>query len=378
MNRFGISCLLTIAPLLAMAQESSKPTNQSGFMKALYWVKNLIDSSAVKGVDRSYIEQPKRPWAVEVRTDASDSNLKMNTDLDFGDGVKGTMTTISEKGFTTSLGAWVGYRGYGLGWSKELSGGEGTSFSLGFASGRFGINFRLTSYHSNMPEFLYTFTENGQNYKERDYNEIDDPIKVRTVFLDAYYLFNGKHFSYAAAYDQSLIQRRSAGSLMVGVMYDHTSADYSASSNWGWVWDMNGVGRMKFTQANIGLGYAYNWVPARGWLISVLAMPTLTVYNRTTLYHYSFGFYTDKETFEEAWEEALENPEKAPLLDTYNVSTTSNKITLNYDARMSVVYNWQRTYLRVYGHYNRFHYGSGHTWGRLYDWKVYAAFGYRF
>ena len=165
---------------------------------------------------------------------------------------------------------------------------------------------------------------------------------------------------------------------MVGMMYAHTSADYSASSNWGWVWDMNGVGRMKFTQANIGLGYAYNWVPARGWLISVLAMPTLTVYNRTTLYHYSFGFYTDKETFEEAWEEALENPEKAPLLDTYNVSTTSNKITLNYDARMSVVYNWQRTYLRVYGHYNRFHYGSGHTWGRLYDWKVYAAFGYRF
>ena len=377
MNRIAITIILLLGTLHVSAQESDSK-KQSFIQKGLNWVKTLIDSSAVRGVDRSYIEQPKRPWAVEVRSDASDAMLKMNADLDFGDGVKGTMTTVTEKGFTTSLGAWVGYRGYGFGWSKELSGGEGSTFSLGATGGRFGINFRITKYRSNMPEFSYSFTEHGENYKERFHEEIDDPISVRSLFIDGYYLFNGKHFSYAAAYDQSLIQRRSAGSLMAGMMYNHTSADYSDDSNWTWVWDMNGVGRLKFTQASVGLGYAYNWVPARGWLISVLAMPTLTFFNRTTLYHYSFNFITDKETFEEALEEALENPEKAPFLEPDDVTITSNKLTVNYDARVAVVYNWQRTYLRVYGHYNRFHFGNDHTWGRLYDWKVYAAFGFRF
>jgi hypothetical protein len=335
-------------------------------------LKTFIDSSAVKGVDRSYIEQPKRPWAVEVRADASDAMLEMNNDLDFDYDVKGTMTSSTDKGFTTSLGAWVGYRGYGFGWSKELSGGEGSTFSLGATGGRFGINLRITRYRSNMPEFEYSFTENGQKFKERYREEIEDPIKIRSLFLDGYYLFNGKHFSYSAAYDQSLIQKRSAGSLMAGVMYNHTSVDISDDSNWAWVWSMNGVGRLKFTQANIGLGYAYNWVPARGWLISVLAMPTLTLYNRTTIYLYSI--YYDKASIEEA----MEDPDTSFWLESEDTSTTTNKVTINYDARLAVVYNWQRTYLRIYGHYNRFRFGSDDAWGHLYDWKVYAALGIRF
>jgi hypothetical protein len=50
----------------------------------------------------------------------------------------------------------------------------------------------------------------------------------------------------------------------------------------------------------------------------------------------------------------------------------------NFDARLSVVYNWKRTYLRVYGHYNRFHYDNDESAGRLVEWHVYASLGYRF
>lgn len=34
-----------------------------------------------------------------------------------------------------------------------------------------------------------------------------DPIHVNTLIADGYYMFNGKKFSYAAAYDQSVIQK---------------------------------------------------------------------------------------------------------------------------------------------------------------------------
>ena len=373
MSRIFTTIILLLGTLQVSAQES-EPKKQSFIMEGIYWVKTLIDSSAVKGVDRSYIEQPKHPWAVEARTDASETTLKMHTDIEFEGGIMGNMSSVTNNGFSTSLGAWVGYRGYGLGWSKELTGGDGTTFSFGVTSGCFGINLRINSFRSQMPEFTFTADDHGQRYKERYHDEIDDPIKVRSFFLDGYYLFNRKHFSYAAAYDQSLIQRRSAGSLMAGMMYNHTSADYSADSNWKWVYYMKGVGKLKFTQANIGLGYAYNWVPARGWLFNVLVMPTLAFYNRTTLYDYTIYYLSDKDTVEEA----LEDPDTIYELEEETTVKTPNKVTWNFDVRLAAVYNWQRTYLRVYGHFNRFTYGSDITWGRLYDWKVYAALGFRF
>ena len=133
-------------------------------------------------------------------------------------------------------------------------------------------------------------------------------------------------------------------------------------------------GKTKLTQGSIGLGYAYNWVPARGWLINVMAMPTLALYNRTTLYDYTIYYISDKETVEEA----VEDPDTTFELEDETQITTPNKVTWNLDARVAMVYNWQRTYLRVFGHFNRFTYGSDITWGRLYDWKIYAAFGFRF
>ena len=373
MYRLIIGFVLVLSVVEASAQETDS-AHKSGILKPLYWVKTLIDSSAVKGVDRSYIEQPKRPWAVEVRTDASEATLKMHTDIEYEGGIMGNMSSVTKNGFSTSLGAWVGYRGYGLGWSKELTGGDGTTFSLGATGGSFGINLRINSFRSRMPEFTFTADDHGQQYKERYHEEIEDPIKIRSFFIDGYYLFNRKHFSYAAAYDQSLIQRRSAGSLMAGAMYHHASVDYSADSNWAWVYYMKGVGKLKFTQASIGVGYSYNWVPARGWLVNVLFMPTLALYNRTTLYDYTIYYISDKETVEEA----LADPDTIYELEEENSVTTPNKVTWNFDARLAVIYNWQRSYLRVYGHFNRFTYGSDDTWGRLYDWKVYAAFGYRF
>ena len=152
MYRFAITIVLLLGTLQVSAQES-EPKKQSFILKGLYWVKTLIDSSAVRGVDRTYIEQPKRSWAVEVRTDASESTLKMHTDYNLENDISTKMSSKTSNGFTTSLGAWVGYRGYGLGWSKELTGGDGTTFSIGAAGGSFGINLRIHTYRSNTPEF---------------------------------------------------------------------------------------------------------------------------------------------------------------------------------------------------------------------------------
>lgn len=49
---------------------------------------------------------------------------------------------------------------------------------------------------------------------------------------------------------------------------------------------MKGIGRVKLWQGSVGVGYAYNWVPARGLLVNVLGMPMLTFVNKLKAYGY--------------------------------------------------------------------------------------------
>ena len=373
-----IRCLLmtmALLPLMASAQGEEKKSDQNFVVKGLMWVKTLIDSMAVANVDRSYIEQPKKPWAVEVRSSISHSSLEMESDWSFEDVLDGRITAKTDNNYPASLGVWAGYRGYGFGLSKQLS-GDGTTFSLGAMGGSFGINMRISSYRSSTPYVTYSFSSGGEVDADAGDVPLDDPIRIRSFFLDGYYMFNGRHFSYAAAYDQSLIQRRSAGSFMAGLMYYHSSVAFDDDSSWPMVLLMKTMGKLKFTQANVGAGYAYNWVPARNWLLSAQVMPMITFYNKTKVCYYDiqdgngnsiFSIDTDEIDYDGHYHVVEMNDE-----------ATGNRVSWNFDARLSLVYNWSNCYLRVYGHYNRFRYKNDDGIGWLQDWTGYASLGIRF
>ena len=103
--------VLALMPLMALAEGGEAKKGQNFVVKGLVWVKTLIDSMAVANVDRSYIEQPKKPWAVEVRTSAGQSSLSMTADWSVEGVMDGNVTAKTDNGFSTSLGAWIGYRG---------------------------------------------------------------------------------------------------------------------------------------------------------------------------------------------------------------------------------------------------------------------------
>ena len=359
--------------LFQMASESAK--GKPTLLQPLYWVKTLIDSSAVATVDRNYIEQPKKPWAVEARSSVSHSVLKMEADWSFEDFMEGRITAKTDNGYPVSLGLWAGYRGYGFGYSKQLS-GDGSTFSLGAMGGSFGINMRISSYRSSTPYVTYLFASGGEVDADEGHVPMDDPIRIRSFFLDGYYMFNSKRFSYSAAYDQSLIQRRSAGSFMAGLMYYHTRVAFDDDACWPMVLLMKSIGKLKFTQANIGAGYAYNWVPARGWLVSAQVMPMITFYNRSSLTYYDIQDEHGHSIFQEV-ESGIDWNGNFTVVE-HNEDTTGNRVSWNFDARLSLVYNWSNCYLRVYGHYNRFRYKNDDGLGWLMDWTGYASLGIRF
>lgn len=342
----------------------------------------LIDSMSVKGVDRNYIEAPKRPWQFIMRGNLSQSIVSMKT---HGEVLGEDYDTHAKLKTVPSqyIGVWAGYRGYGLGYTVNVGGDKGSSFTIGATGGSYGINIRIHSFDNSHPnidmDYEFLTEEDLEEMKKIDFI---DPIHVNTVLADGYYLFNGKKFSYAAAYDQSVIQKRSAGSLMAGAMFNYTHIDYAKDSNADLVYLMHGLGQVKLWQGSVGVGYAYNWVPARGLLVNVMVMPMLTFVNKLKAYGYETNipdmmeddmFWNDKISYEEWDKWYYANARISHMAD----ETFNSGVSIGFDGRVSLTYNVGRYFFNAYGQFNNIRYSHNDTKGYLNDWFVNTSIGIR-
>ena len=342
----------------------------------------FIDSMSVRGVDRSYIDAPREPWQIILKGNVNQSYLKMKTSTTLYDVHINAQPKLQTEP-SQYVGLWVGYRGYGLGYTFNVGGDKGGYLTFGATGGSYGVNLRIHSFENDSPKFGLEsdiLTEED----EASWNDVKlvSPIKVRTLIADGYYLFNGKHFSYSAAYDQSVIQKRSAGSLMAGAMYYYGRIDYADRTNGDLIYLMQGLGKIKLWQASVGVGYAYNWVPARNVLVSAMAMPMLTFVNKIKAYGYTTNVsemmkdprFLGQGLTDEEWD--------AWYYDTISISPAGESsfnsgMTVNVDARLSLTYNFGRYFINAYGQYFNFRYRHNDSYGRLSDWFVNAAFGVR-
>ena len=346
------------------------------------WLAGQLDSMAVSGVDRRYIESPERPWQIIVRGNTNQSSLSMNTQGSI-DGFDYSARPYLKTEPSRYVGLWAGYRGYGLGYTVNVGGDKGSYLTFGATGGAYGINVRIHSFENNSPKFrLDSDIIPEENKSEWDEVQLTDPIKVHTVIADGYYLFNGKRFSYSAAYDQSLLQKRSAGSLMAGAMYYYGSIDYASHTNGDLIYLMQGLGRVKMWQGSVGVGYAYNWVPARGLLINAMVMPMITCINKIKVYGYATNveelmedqMFLDEDTDSEMWDKWFYgNLRIAPKGE----KTFNSGITVNVDARLSATYNFGRYFINAYGQFNKMRYQHAKSHGHLNDWFVNTSVGMR-
>ena len=368
--------------ILTMTILSCQVSAQNGLPKLLRKVGSLIDSMSVKGLDQRYIYAPEKPWQVILRGNVNQTIVDMKsygvayeTDYDINAKLKTKPSNY--------VGFWAGYRGYGLGYTVNVGGDKGSYFTIGATGGAYGINVRIHSFDNSRP----IINMNSDLLIEEDYEEMKkikliDPIHVNTVIADGYYMFNGKKFSYAAAYDQSVIQKRSAGSLMAGLMFNYTHIDYSANSNGDMIYLMHGLGREKMWQGSVGVGYAYNWVPVRGLLVNIMAMPMLTCVNKLKAYGYSTNitemmedpmFWNNNISYEDWDKWYYANVRVSPMGNhTYN-----SDIRLGFDGRVSLTYNFSRYFINAYGQFNNIRYHHNKTKGYLNDWFVNASIGLR-
>lgn len=141
----------------------------------------------------------------------------------------------------------VGY-GYGLDFTRDKRLGKTESF-----------DFQLHNYGRKFLFDIFVQQYKGFYVEEPEVVLYPD-LEVIQYGVNAQYVFDGKRFSYKAAFDQNEIQRRSCGSFTVG-----GGVYYNKIKN-GSILHKNGV--LKSFQISATGGYAYTWVINRHWYVS--------------------------------------------------------------------------------------------------------------
>ena len=203
---------------------------------------------------------------------------------------------------TVKSSAQIGFDWHGLAVSIPLP--INNSFAKAYSLASNGSKFGFTVRYRTVKEpkgtvnnaFLQTCEEVEERVgglKERYENglplmENHDPVfphksdvipenwDLRTVYADAYYVFNNKRFSMPAARTGRLIQKRSVGSFFVMANYNQSRLHMYRMLNYT-------EEVFRHDQFSIGAGYGYNWAINGGKLLfSISVIPMFSLVNRET------------------------------------------------------------------------------------------------
>ena len=373
-------------------------------MGRLHQVQEYLDSAAMRKVDPRYIEVPKKPWRVILRYKQTAVDVDYDNHIDLPEWNESSDWRLCiDPPTSASIGFWVGYRGTGISYSKSLVKNAGRYFSFSTTGAKYGFNFRLRRFNTSDVTLQATDYKDGKvegTPLNTVYN-MPAPVWVRSVYINGYYVFNGRRYSQAAAYNQSVIQRRSAGSLLVGATWYQSSFDYSDYQNISFMLLSHNVGKIKVHQANLGVGYGYNWVPLRGLVVNAMAMTTISVYNRVKTYKYDSNYclplprdmeddFGNWNRDTKRWENgathkpmSISEEEGRYVLNQFDFweiepETTYSALRLNFDLRLGIAYNWKDYFIGLQAQYNNFTYKKDQSKVNIYDAYARASLGVRF
>ena len=194
--------------------------------------------------------------------------------------------------------------------------------------------------------FLSTKTYEGTTLSNGDETPIEKgKVSQKALNLNFYYVFNAKRFSFPAAFSQSYIQRRSAGSFLIGASLDGQITDIAANELNG-----NSPTKQKLVEVGLGLGYGYNLVAWNHWLFHLSALPT-------------FNFYTHSHIIESG--QRVNMHYRFPSLITTE--------------RGAIVYSWRNKFLVATMVFNHSVVGDrNHLRVTRDKWRVRIGYGFRF
>ena len=238
----------------------------------LSWLRRTIRGFSY--IDENYVEPQHYDWSVMLQGTYSYEYYRLSS--------KDSPQSVSfapRPGI--KVGPYFGWRWVFLGYTFDLR-------NIDFGSNSQRQEFDISIYAAQVGADFY-YRRTGSNYKIRNVSlgeninteqlegQSFDGISVGITGFNVYYIFNHQRFSYPAAFAQSTCQKISCGSWMAGFGYLRNSIDFNHERLEKLIEERcmgqevkldSGLmfNEVKYTDVNLSVGYAYNWVFARNCL----------------------------------------------------------------------------------------------------------------
>lgn len=271
---------------------------------------------------------------------------------------------------TFRLGGYFGWRWLFLGYTFDLTGLLGhksatkqkTEMDLSFYTSKLGIDLYYRKTGSDFRCLNLNSLYDEEHPKIDGLSDQFSGLNIRMRGFNVYYIFNHRHFSYPAAFSQSTVQRKSAGTFKLGFSFTHHKVslnDQAFDDRLRPYLDPSMFFEsVKYNDYSITFGYAYNWVFAKNFLLCISATPGLA-YNVT---YYKTGNGKDNETFEKQ-----------------KFDFSLDKINLDFIGRLGLVYNNTKYFVGASFIFHSFDYKNksvelNNSFGSL---NIYAGFNFK-
>lgn len=201
--------------------------------------------------DTLYIQSFKHELAIKPYVYKNFTTLTYETDKDEISYMPNTPVGI---GIGVTYKKYSLSGGYGFGFMRDKK--RGKTKSLDFQYHYYGSKFVFDFYFLNYKGFY------REDDKQDEFYHIYPDIKLAQYGVFGLYVFNGKKFSYQAAFNQSEKQLKSAGSFQLGggLYYNHLATDSSL---------VLANNKLDNYQISLSGGYAYTWVIKKNYFVSL-------------------------------------------------------------------------------------------------------------
>lgn len=243
-------------------------------------------------IDTTYIEPQKYNFTVMIQNTNTYEVYRLSN-------ASGQGITFAPEA-TIRIGPYVGWRWIFLGytldikhldfWHHENNPRQEYDLSLYSSMAGLDIYYRKTGNDYKIRQLDLGKNVSTENVRGMPFGGLMSTIKG----FNLYYIFNHRKFSYPAAFSQSTIQRRSAGSPLLGIGYTRHTLEVDWDNLNKALADRMGsqlsrtpidstlmIGQVKYTDVSVSGGYAYNWVFARNWLLAG-SLSVALAYKRST------------------------------------------------------------------------------------------------
>lgn len=235
-------------------------------VRAIHLMDSLLDARdqrARSKYDTLYIAKPAERWTVKLRGTVTGNHLLLRGQTN-GQHLRADLDAAHKM----TLSFAVGYRGLTLSVAANPLKWAGKYKDLEYNVISYGRRFGFDAQYVTANTFGGT-CEHGDSKQDIQSGYIGQ----RQLSLNGYYVFNHRRFSYPAAFSQSQIQLRSAGSWLLG-----------ASVNGGRIKGTEEVrdallySKIRYLNVGLGGGYGYNLVCGH-WLFHASGIAELVAVN---------------------------------------------------------------------------------------------------